>query len=133
MKRHSRWSPTVLAATLAATTGLAACSHPAPEPATPQEREAAIVVTVNNKAYSDIDVYAVAQAGSRRLGTARAASTTNLNMPASYLTPSTRTVRLRGKLIGGSREVLSQSVAPQPGAIVEWTIENNLTSSILMR
>jgi hypothetical protein len=113
---------------------LPSCSHSTPAPATPEEREAAIVVTVNNKAYSDVNVYAVSQGSPRRLGTARASSTTTLSMPASYLTPTSRTVRLKGSPIGGGRDILSQQITAHPGAILEWTIDNNLTtSSILMR
>jgi hypothetical protein len=106
------------------------CSKSTPTPPTPEEREAAIVVTVNNKAYSDVNVYAVAQGQSRRIGTARATATTTLSMPASYLTPTSRTVRLKGSPVaGGGRDVLSQQITVQPGAIIEWTIENNLASS----
>ena len=125
-------SPTARLATLVPLLTLAACSHPAPEPPTPEQREAAISLTVINKDFRELRVYAVSQGVERRVGSARAAAETTLSFPASYLTPTSRAVVFKAEPMGGGRPLFSQQLTIQPGVAVEWTIENNLTSSSVM-
>jgi hypothetical protein len=143
MGRSSGWGTTPLALSLSALllSLLAACGgHNSPS--NPARIEADVPLIVNNHTYNDFNIYAVHDGQSSLVGQAVASTTATLVVRRSYVGQSNQ-LSLHGAPIGGNRRVTfqdqvynakpvnSEVVTLQPGMMMEWTLESDLTKSAL--
>lgn len=109
-----------LAGVVAATSG---CRTAAPLGGTP--RHVTATLSVENNGFSDRVIYLVLMGGMRqRLGTARAASTTNFVIPEQFIMGSPQ-VRILADIIGGIQPEVSQRTYVAPGDTVMMVIDGS--------
>lgn len=114
--------------TLAA--GIAGCRHRGTEAPAPADRDAAVIVEVENHYYGDVVIY-LARGGQRqRLGMVTALSTAEFKFPWRQLS-LTGTSRLVASPIAGARSYSSDPLYVQPGQSISWTLESDLGRSSL--
>jgi len=90
------------------------------------EAEGALV-EVHNAHWQDINIYAV-RAGTRfRLGTVLSNTTETFTVPPAMLMPGD--FRLLADPIGSSRTYLTDPLIVQPGQVIEFNVQNQLSMS----
>ncbi len=108
MKRHVAVLPAIaLAATLAA----GACASAG---TTPENRQPATTLRVENQRTLDVNVYVVRSGQRLRLGTATALTTETFTIPASVVTPGV-TLQFLADPIGQVSTSVSEEVMVDPG------------------
>jgi hypothetical protein len=144
MGRSSGWRAKPLAPSLPALllTLLAGCGGHNPTLPSPVQMEGDVALIVNNHTYNDFNIYAVHDGQSSLVGQAVASTTATLIVRRSYVGQSNQ-LSLHGAPIGGNRRVTfqqqvfnakpvnSEVVTLQPGMMMEWTLESDLTKSAL--
>ena len=95
-----------------------------PVPASP------VIVRVQNKHWSDVNI-ALDVGGQRtRLGLVTAVTSSSFRVPDRLLTQG-RPYRLIADPIGATTVLTSETVYARPGQVVEWTLESDLKRSTL--
>ncbi len=101
------------------------------EPAEPGEtRDAEVALEVESHNWSDIAIYLVRGTANERLGTVGALRTETFVLPYGRLGEG-GDVRLMAYPIGGPRAYTSEELRVQPGQMIRWTLESDLTRSFL--
>lgn len=90
--------------------------------------DAETVLQVTNNNWSDMNVYVVRGAMRQRLGTVGSLTTSKFKLPR-YIFTSPDPVQLVADPIGGARPYMSPPLLVNPGAVVEWRLENNVNLS----
>jgi hypothetical protein len=119
-----------LAMTAAMGLSLAACSTSAPadgpRPATPEDDR--MEVRVENRGWSDVNVYAVENGMRLRLGTVTSMNTQRLRVP-TRAGLFTHNVQLIAVPIGAGQAFVAPVVQVARGQTMEFTIQNHLSIS----
>jgi hypothetical protein len=89
-----------------------------------------ISVAVDNHNWSDIVIYLMRGTQSQRLGMVTALSNIQFAFPYSSLN-SGGNLRLRAYPIGGAGSYTSEDLVVQPGQMIKWTLESDLSRSFL--
>ena len=107
-------------------------SSPAPEQNASADADTGsrepIHVKIDNRNFSDMDVYLVSEGTHVLLGSAPGMSKTTLSLPPSSVS-SRWQVRLMADPIGGSRAIRTPTLLVAPGQNVYWTIGSDPSSS----
>jgi hypothetical protein len=120
-----------LALTLATGLSLAACAGnatPADGPRTLAAEDEHTFVTVDNRSWSDMNVYAVEGGMRYRLGTVTSMGTTRLRLPVRS-GAFTHDVQLVAVPIGAGEQFVSPSMQVSHGQRLAFTIQNHLAIS----
>lgn len=88
-----------------------------------------IAIEVENHNWSDVVIYLVRGTANERLGTVGSLKTEIFVFPFRRL--GVGDVRLRADPIGALASFTSENLYVQPGQMVKWTLENDLTRSFL--
>jgi hypothetical protein len=88
-----------------------------------------IAVEIENHNWSDVVIYLVRGTSTERLGMVGSLRTETFIFPFRRL--GVGDVRLRAYPIGGPAAFTSEHLAVQPGQMVKWTLESDLTRSFL--
>ena len=96
----------------------AACRRGVPEPRDPQ---AETTLEVENRNFSDMNIFLLRSGQRIRLGTVTGLTTRTLVIPTNLVTFGTP-LRFVADQIGGNREQVSQEITVQPGDQVELVI-----------
>lgn len=105
-----------------------ACAHGKAATGGGQVGEMETVLQVSNNNWSDMNVYVVRGAMRQRLGTVGSLTTSKFKLPR-YIFTSPDPVQLVADPIGGARPYMSPPLLVNPGAVVEWRLENNVNLS----
>ena len=100
-------------------------SEDAPDPATTAE----LAVEIENHNWSDVIIYLVRGTATERLGMVGSLRTETFVFPFRRL--GVGEARLRAYPIGGPAAFTSENLYVQPGQMVKWTLESDLTRSFL--
>ena len=119
---------------LVLTLGLAACrsasSRPSDDALSVEAAAAPVDLAVDNHNWADV-VISIEHVGQRsRLGTAKAAASTRLRIPAAWV-GSTQVVRLVAHRVGSRTDFLSERFTVMGDQDVLWTLETDLQRSSL--
>ncbi|GAC1651145.1 MAG: hypothetical protein NVS4B3_11170 [Gemmatimonadaceae bacterium] len=87
-------------------------------------------ITVDNRNWQDIVVYAVHNGTRTRLGTVTAASQTRFAIGDAVI-PGGGSLRFLGHPIGDTRSFLSEAILVQQGQEIMWELESGLERSML--
>ena len=82
-----------------------------------------VEVRVDNRSWSDVTIYLVANGLTQRVGLATAVRTTTLWIPERLLGPS-GDLRLLSAPVGSNRLDATESLMVRPGQLVQLTLEN---------
>ena len=88
-----------------------------------------LALEIENHNWSDIVIYLVRGTNVERLGTVGSLKTETFVLPFRRL--GSGDARLRAYPIGGPAAFTSENLYVQPGQMVKWTLENDLTRSFL--
>jgi hypothetical protein len=89
-----------------------------------------VSVAIDNHNWSDIVIYLMRGTQAQRLGMVTALSTIEFAFPYSSLN-SGGNLRLKAYPIGGSGAFTSEDLQVQPGQMIKWTLESDLSRSFL--
>lgn len=95
---------------------------------TPTPGTAPAYVQVSNHNWLDMDVYAAGAGGRTRLGTVTTGQTVKYRLPRTYLA-GTGVLYLIADPVGSPYVYTSSGILVDPGATVDWRLENNLALS----
>ena len=123
-----------LSAWLLAAVTLAGCARHAEEgddeePAPESAANAELPVEIENHNWSDVVIYLVRGTATERLGMVGSLKTETFVFPFRRI--GTGEARLRAYPIGGPAAFTSENLYVQPGQMVKWTLEADLTRSFL--
>jgi hypothetical protein len=119
--------PLILASSLVA--GSAGCGgRPEPESGAAPDRSAPTALSVTNNNWLDAAVFVYHDGEVSRVGTVTAATSANFNL-ASWILGPTRTIRLVAHPIGSPSSIDTELIHVQPGQLIDWHLENDLTLS----
>jgi hypothetical protein len=111
---------------------LPACARKG-EPAEGEDRgpppNAELAIEIENHNWSDVIIYLVRGTNVERLGMVGSVKTETFVIPFRRL--GSGDARLRAYPIGGPAAFTSENLFVQPGQMVKWTLENDLTRSLL--
>ena len=110
----------------------AACAHraePADGDTAPDATNAELSVEIENHNWSDVVIYLVRGTATERLGTVGSLKSETFVFPFRRL--GSGEARLRAYPIGGPAAFTSENLFVQPGQMVKWTLESDLTRSFL--
>jgi hypothetical protein len=93
-------------------------------------RATEVSVEVENHNWSDIVIYLMRGNQPRRLGMVTSLSTIHFAFPYRSLSTGGN-LRLRAYPIGGPGAYTSEDLVLQPGQLVKWTLESDLSRSFL--
>jgi hypothetical protein len=102
--------------------------HKAAEKEAPPAED--VSVAVDNHNWSDIVIYLMRGTQAQRLGMVTALSTIEFAFPYSSLN-SGGNLRLKAYPIGGPGPYTSEDLVVQPGQMIKWTLESDLSRSFL--
>lgn len=142
MRTHARTSPrvrwpslcwAVAVVTFAISSGVACAghgSHGTGEAIAPAAAglEQPVVLTVENRNWQDVVVYAVYDGTRNRLGMINTARTVSFRL-ASRLVGHGGSLYFIADPIGASKHFQSEMVVVQPGQVISWTLESGLERS----
>lgn len=89
-----------------------------------------ISVEVESHHWNDIVIYLVNGAQAQRLGTVAGVSSARFVFPDRQLATGGK-LRLRAYPIGGQGSFTSEDVLIQPGQMIKWTLESDLSRSTM--
>jgi hypothetical protein len=89
-----------------------------------------VPLEVVNHHWLDVTIYVVRDGQPARVGIANATSSASFVLPSRLLGQGGE-VRLLGRPIGGSEGAVSETVVVQPGQLIEWTLESDLSRSTI--
>ena len=124
MPHQARSASAVLLALL-----LLACSSRHPAAGTSPPADSQVTIEVENHNWSDVVVYVVRGGQRSRLGLVSSLSTGVFTVPFRHLRDGTAS--LQAHAIGGVGDISSDHLLLQPGQMVQWTLESDLTRSSL--
>lgn len=106
-----------------------ACGLLFSKPADPAKdpQPGAVLVEVTSHNWNDITVYLVAGGLPQRLGMVSALGAASFDFPSVRLNNSAG-VRLRALPVAG-KAFTSETILVQPGQVISWVLENNLSTS----
>jgi outer membrane biogenesis lipoprotein LolB len=107
---------------------VAACAGRSPSPPNEPADHSDVIVQIINHSFNDMDVYATTGAGGSRLGFATGHKVSVFRVPWKRLDRASR-FRLSVDPIGRGGRLFSSYLAVEPGSLVTWTLEPNLSSS----
>ena len=112
-------------------TVLPACAHrsEAEGEASGPPPNAELAIEIENHNWSDVIIYLVRGTNVERLGMVGSVKTETFVIPFRRL--GYGEARLRAYPIGGPAAFTSENLSAQPGQMVKWTLENDLTRSFL--
>jgi hypothetical protein len=110
---------------------LSACGLLSSRHSEPDSSASEVSVEVESHHWSDIVVYLMDGNQSQRLGTVAGVSTSNFVFPFRQLGAGGK-VRLRAYPVGGPGSFTSEDVQIQPGQLIKWTLESDLSRSTMM-
>ena len=120
---------TVLLAALLATGGCARHAEEDEDPAPETTANAELAVEIENHNWSDVVIYLVRGTSVERLGMVGSLKTETFVFPFRRL--GSGEARLRAYPIGGPAGFTSENLYVQPGQMVKWTLESDLSRSFL--
>jgi hypothetical protein len=97
------------------------------QPSAEQPLNGNVVVEVESHNWNDITVYLITGGLPQRLGMVSALGEASFDFPPQRLNSSTG-VRLRALPVAG-QPFTSDAILVQPGQVITWTLENNLSAS----
>jgi hypothetical protein len=109
---------------------LLACAHRGEVDPGDHDQNAEVALEVESHSWSDIVIYLVRGGNTERLGTVGALNTETFVFPYRRLGPGAD-VRLRAYPIGGPAAFTSEALLVQPGQWIKWTLESDLSRSLL--
>ncbi|HEU4563736.1 MAG TPA: hypothetical protein VFS05_03765 [Gemmatimonadaceae bacterium] len=92
------------------------------------EPDAVVPLRVENHHWSDVTIYLERDGQRQRIGTATAATISNVDFPARLLAPG-GVFRLIADPIGSRQGLRSELLSVQPGQGITWTLESQLLRS----
>ena len=115
-----------LFAAAATLSGAAACSHNTYEAGGEVAPANSVGLRVSNQNFLDMDVYAVSQGISTRLGTVTGSSTRTFILPPSY---ATQDLQIVAAPIGGTGRATTGPIAVSAGQTIDFRVGSVLTNS----